>query len=260
VVNLKPITTCTNCAAGPLTEIFSVNAVAQQVASATSPAAYPVPAGTSQTLNPGIYYGGICIGAPAGQSCGHNVGGSCNTAATAGGTVTMNPGTYVMAGGGFYVCGNARLIANGVTIYNTEDSQALTANAGKLDQVYLNTNGNVTLSGPGPEGGVLQGMTIWQGKDPASPAAGNLAVAPAGTKCDGRPLGTTDIAFVHTNNGLPGITGTIYAPNEWSLFNDSISGETTLAVITGCVFINGATSTFDFNPNLVTGISSGLVE
>jgi hypothetical protein len=42
-------------------------------------------------------------------------------------------------------------------------------------------------------------------------------------------LTTTDIAFLHIGNGIDGIAGTIYAPNEWTLFNDSVGGTADLA-------------------------------
>jgi Putative Flp pilus-assembly TadE/G-like len=264
------------CCAGPLFEIFKVDTFVQTIASAAQPAAYLVPAGTTPPapLEPGIYYGGICIGAPAATQCGHKVGGSCNTSTTGTpGTVTLKPGVYIMAGGGFYVCGNSNLVADGVTIYNTEDNQALGANAGKLDQVYINTRGNVTLKAPDAGKATFGGMVIWQGKDPANLARGNLAVAcdtetlcnTAKPKCDGRPLATTDIAFLNIgtdplHHGLENISGTIYAPNEWTLFNDSVGGTGDLAVITGCTLINGVEAKFDFHPEHHIGLGGGLGE
>src|SRR5207248_3060040 len=114
---------------GPLLVVFSLPAASgqqpQPVRGGTPavPAEYAVPAGTSDTLNPGTYYGGICIGAPIGTHCGPKVGGSCVTSNTAPGVVTLNAGVYIMAGGGFYVCGNARLRgSSAVLIYNTVDS------------------------------------------------------------------------------------------------------------------------------------------
>jgi Flp pilus assembly protein TadG len=54
--------------------------------------------GSSTTLQPGIYQGGIQV---------------------TGGTVTFSPGVYILNGGGLAVSGNSSIIANGVTIYNT---------------------------------------------------------------------------------------------------------------------------------------------
>ena len=57
-----------------------------------------------------------------------------------------------------------------------------------------------------------------------------------------------------------GFRGTIYAPAQDALFADQISGTANLAVITGCIFIDGATSTFEFNPSELFGVSGGLGE
>jgi hypothetical protein len=55
----------------------------------------------NNTLQPGVYCGGLSIGN------------------TNGATYTLNPGTYIMAGGGFTVNGPATVKGTGVTIYNT---------------------------------------------------------------------------------------------------------------------------------------------
>src|SRR5205814_5669320 len=88
--------------------------------------------------------------------------------------VTMNPGVYIMAGGGFFVCGHTTLHALGVMIYNTKDSATLAAGANakaaELDQVKFNTNGEVFMSGLRDD--PYTGVTIFQGPDPAPvPAA-----------------------------------------------------------------------------------------
>jgi hypothetical protein len=255
---------------GPLFEIFRVpgNPPSALLGSTrAAPVEYAVPASavSPPPLAPGTYYGGVCIGAPAGAHCGPKVGGTCATSTTAPAmTVTMKPGIYIMAGGGFYVCGNTTLDATaGVMIYNTVDSAA-TSNllAAELDQVMFNTNGAVNLA-PVADNPPYNGMAIYQGADPAYVPGSNLALAPA-TKCDNRPVNSTDIALVHTGNGLDGISGTIYAPADDALFRDAVSGTATLAVITGCIFIDGATSTFNFaNPpddNPLAGIGYALTE
>jgi hypothetical protein len=56
----------------------------------------------SPTLNHGVYCGGISI--------------------TGSGTITLNPGIYIMNGGGFSKVGSANIIANNVMIYNTATS------------------------------------------------------------------------------------------------------------------------------------------
>jgi Flp pilus assembly protein TadG len=250
-------------ASGPLLELFNVNPTAITSPSGPlTPSEFQVPAGTNYTFSPGTYYGGICIGAPIGANCGTKVGGACNTSVAAPSTVILQPGIYIMAGGGFFVCGNATLDASqGVMIYNTQDSASAVGgvipNAGKLDQVRFNTNGNVTLS---PLVGTeWNGFSIYQGPDPADPSSSPQPLQMTTANCDNRPFDTTDILLQNAGNGLNGFSGTVYAPAQDALFNDSVSGTADLAVISGCIFIDGATSTFTFNPQDHGGSGWGLV-
>jgi hypothetical protein len=206
---------------------------------AASPAACAVPSGTV-FLHPGTYYGGLCIGATSGTDCDS----ACDT-----GTARANlaPGTYVMAGGGFHVCGSSTLSAPNVMIVNTTDPSHA-AGSGALDQVELNTSGSVTL-GPQTEG-LYAGMTIFQ--PPAE--------AMTDSKCDNRDQDLWDIALVKAATGLNGISGTVYAPHEHALFGDAASGIANLAVITGCIYIAGADSTFDFDGSGLFGVGTSLDE
>jgi hypothetical protein len=287
----------------------------------SSPNSCSLPSG-NVTLQPGTYYGGVCIGLPAGTDCNttnctsgpaaynpnqtlgnngpsglssiatafivsgtaiqngdviqinseqmlvtagggtHNLtvtraanGTSATTHAnnttiykvtvTAGASVTLAAGTYVMAGGGFWVCGSANLSAPNVLIYNTKDS---TYRA--LGPIYLNTTGTVTL---GPQTtGQYTGLTIFQ--DPA------LTIRDI--TCNNKSTDTTtwDIALLNTANGLSGLSGTIYAPQQHAEFGDSVSGTANLAVFTGCIYIDGGDSTFDFQPTGLFGVGVALVE
>ena len=66
----------------------------------SSSANYSLGNGNTATMGPGVYCGGI------------NVGGAA--------TLTLNPGTYIMNGGGFNVSNSGKVIATaGVFIYNT---------------------------------------------------------------------------------------------------------------------------------------------
>jgi hypothetical protein len=49
------------------------------------------------------------------------------------------------------------------------------------------------------------------------------------------------------NGPLGSVTGTIYAAHDRALFTDKVSGTAKLAVMTGCIYIDGSTSTFDFD-------------
>ncbi len=268
------------CAGGPLNEILSSTTTQSVSATSAKPVEYTVPGGVPHApLNPGTYYGGLCIGNSPGKSCGVKVGGSCLTSSTMlNTTLTMNPGVYIMAGGGFHVCGNTMLIAKGVMIYNTVDSLPLAVGANtkaaELGQVKFNTNGEVFMTGVRTN--PYKGMVIFQGTDPnPTPAAYDPVLNPykqlTTAKCDNRNVNLTDIALIHMGtNGLgnpsipdSGISGTIYAPAQHALFRDTVSGENTLAIITGCIFIDGANSTFNYDSSPggpLAGTGTGLDE
>jgi hypothetical protein len=171
--------------------------------------------------------------------------------------VTMLPGTYIMAGGGFWVCGSAQLSAPNVLIYNTNDPTNNTG-AGIIHNVYLNTNGNVSL---GPQAaGVYAGLTIFQ--NPAMTVYEDSCNNKASVDATGafKHPNEVDIALVGAANGLNGISGTVYAPQQHAMFAVSVSGTANLAVLTGCIFIDGADSTFDFKPGGLFGYGPALFE
>ncbi len=211
------------------------------VGTAASPGAYTISSGTV-TLNPGTYYGGICIGAPAGSQCGTNVGGSCSTSSSSTAYVTLNPGTYIMAGGGFFVCGSSALSAPNVLIYNTQDLSN-PSGAGALDQILLNTTGSVQL---GPQtSGDYKGMTIFQDRDLVLDS-GELCEKKNGTQMTKQDIAFYSMASTGANGALGSVSGTIYAPASTAIFADAVSGTANLAILTGCLAINGADSTFAF--------------
>ncbi|HEX4323599.1 MAG TPA: hypothetical protein VHZ77_03100 [Gaiellaceae bacterium] len=165
-------------------------------------------------------------------------------------SATLAPGMYIMAGGGFRVCGASNLSAPNVLLYNTNDPSHTSGN-GALDQIELQTTGHVAL---GPQtSGPYEGLTIWQDK--------NLALDTADT-CDSRnnvttpsqnQINTYDIALLSTattgsNGTLGSISGSIYAPALRSDFVDALSGTANLAVLTSCILIDGGNSTFAFTP------------
>ena len=209
---------------------------------AASPAPCVVSSGTV-TLWPGTYYGGIDIGSS---------GAACTPSSTGNAQVTLAPGTYIMAGGGLRVCGSSALLAPNVLIYNTNNAAQPSGN-GAIGQVLLNTTGSVAL---GPQtGGQYQGLTIFQ----------NPALALSDSQCDNRSSNEWDIALLDmastgANGKLGSISGTIYAAHPHSLFGDSVSGTANLAVYTGCIRIEGANSTFNFESGGLFGTGSALAE
>jgi Flp pilus assembly protein TadG len=125
----------------------------------------------STTLDPGVYVGGISISGK--------------------GSVTLNPGTYFMEGGGFSLTGQANLSGSGVTIYNLPSSSS--------DTVSIAGQGTVTLSPP--TSGEYQGITVFQDRTSSAPVS-------------------------LTGNGGMNVTGTIYAANALATVTGNGSNNT----------------------------------
>jgi hypothetical protein len=89
------------------------------------------------TINPGVYQGGI------------SVSGGSSTNPT---ILIMNPGIYVMQGGGFTLKGWGTLTAIGVMIYNAPQSNS--------DVINFAGNGAFTLSPPTT--GIYAGISLFQ--------------------------------------------------------------------------------------------------
>ena len=112
---------------------------------ATNPETCVVVGGTiaPTVLNPGIYYGGLQIT----------------------GRVTLNPGLYIMAGGGFQVAnGNTFVAGSGVTIFNTLNPTN-TSGDGAFGQIKFGS-GNAGAGLSSPTSGEYQGLLMFQ--DPAN--------------------------------------------------------------------------------------------
>ena len=170
-------------------------------------------------------------------------------------TATLNPGTYIMAGGGFRVCGSSTLSAPNVMIYNTQDPSQSTG-FGALDQLELNTTGTVSL-GP-PASGIYQGLTFYQDSSLAldtvdSCNSRNNTTAPTQTQINEYDIALMSAAPVTTptsnaSGSLGSISGSIYAPANRADFVDALSGVANLAVLSSCILINGGNSTFNYDP------------
>lgn len=112
---------------------------AQGAGTAASPDTWTHNSGGDLTLSPGAYYGGFS------SNC------TC--------TITLQPGTYVMAGGGFTKAGGANFVGDEVTIYVTENPTNPTGD-GAPEPFNLTGSGVLDLSPP--TSGVYQGITLWQ--------------------------------------------------------------------------------------------------
>jgi hypothetical protein len=106
---------------------------------------------SSQTLQPGVYQGGISV---------------------TGGTVTLSPGIYYLEGGGLSLNGQASVMDNGqgVLIYNGETNGA-SNNPSSVGSV--NIQGQASLNITPMSSGTWQGISIFQ--DRSATAAVNLA-------------------------------------------------------------------------------------
>ena len=105
---------------------------------AANPRLQKISSGTT-TLRPGVYYGGLEIGSSA--------------------NVTFEPGTYVMAGGGFKIGGSATVVGVGITVYNSFDPQKPTG-AGACGDIAL--TGTASYNLVAPTSGTYKDLLFWQ--------------------------------------------------------------------------------------------------
>ena len=93
----------------------------------------------SATLRPGVYYGGLEIGSSA--------------------LVEFQPGTYVMAGGGFKIGGSATVTGVGITVYNSFDPEKPTG-AGACGSISLTGTASYNLVAPTTD--PYKDLLFWQ--------------------------------------------------------------------------------------------------
>ncbi|MGH7858081.1 MAG: hypothetical protein ACREQY_12205, partial [Candidatus Binatia bacterium] len=128
-----------------------------------------------RTLSPGVYWGGLRV--------------------TSGGAATLEPGVYVIAGGGFMVHGTGQVTGREVVLYNTLDPVGA-AGVGGYDQIVFGDSTVVALSAPGS--GPYRGIVLFQ------------------DRANGRPV---EIAGT-----LGGFDGVIYAPSAELQVGGAVSG------------------------------------
>ena len=110
---------------------------------------YPhVNSGTSTVLNPGVYCNGITVS-------GNGV------------LATLNPGTYILAGGGLTVSGGASLKGDGVAFYNT----------GNRTYAYkpIVVSGGSSTALSAPSSGSLAGILFFQDRSFTNPAQNTVS-------------------------------------------------------------------------------------
>jgi hypothetical protein len=100
---------------------------------------------SGSTLNPGVYSGGLIL---------------------SGGSYTMNPGVYILDGGGLNLSGSGSISGNGVFIYNTNSTSP-----SSCSPVSITGQGNINLSAP--TSGTYRGVVLAQ--DRSCPTAALIA-------------------------------------------------------------------------------------
>jgi Flp pilus assembly protein TadG len=152
----------------------------------------------TETISPGVYCGGIDVNANA--------------------VLTLNPGLYVLAGGGLTVNGGATVNGNGVTLYFTSN------NGNNWATVTINGNANVNLTP----------MTY-------GPTRGMVVFADRNT-----PQGTS---FKFNGGSNQYFAGAVYVPSGAVDFSGGANSMTT------CTQVIGDTVTFTGNSNLAIDCS-----
>ncbi|MBM3888417.1 MAG: hypothetical protein FJ388_04750 [Verrucomicrobia bacterium] len=172
-----------------------------------------------KTLRPGVYWGGIVVNANA--------------------TITLSPGLYIMAGGGFSVTGSDSNVAGtGVVIYNTNDPYAKGGAAAVADCNW--TGGTLNLVAPTEaQAGSTPGLSLYKGfliiNDRASTT-------------------TTKIAGQSALGGETPLRGYIYSPNGTVAIRGG-SGSAGLGVVAGTISITGG-GTFGVDNQVIPDVAT----
>jgi Putative Flp pilus-assembly TadE/G-like len=168
---------------------------------------YSVGNGSIAVRGPGVYCGGITVGGAA--------------------TLTLNPGTYIMNGGGFNI-GNSGTVnaTGGVFIYNTATS-GHTAGS-------VSIQGSATVNLVAPNSGPYQGIAFFQ--DRSLQNAATIA-----------------------NSGSGNITGTYYFPDAPFSFTGNTQSAVTAAFIASTVTVSGSSSLTNDTTGKLTGLAKTTV-
>jgi hypothetical protein len=147
----SPAPTSTSSVTDPLSAVVMPSYSGGQWSYPGQTAALTTQTVSGSTLNPGVY-NGITLN---------------------GGTYTMNPGVYIIDGGGFNVNNTTSLTGNGVFIYNTNHS-----NPSGCQQWTMTATSSVSLSAPTT--GTYKGIAVAQDRACATQdslnSSGNLAI------------------------------------------------------------------------------------
>ena len=124
----------------------------------------------------------------AGTYCG-GISVNCNS------WLNFNAGTYVLAGGGMHIQGNAVMTGAGVTFYNTKGTGGYGA---------ITLNGNSTVNFTAPTSGTLAGILFFQDRSIPSSGAASTITGNASSTFDGAIyFATTQVTY----NGNSSVNG-----------------------------------------------------
>src|SRR5262249_53803820 len=127
--------------------------------------------------------------------------------------LTMNPGVYIIAGGGFSTSSNATVSGTGVVIYNAGSN--FPNPGGNFGGIGISGSGTINLTAP--DSGPYSGVVIFQARDNTR-------------------------ALSLNGNGLLGIQGSIYAPVALLSLSGNAEVQSSLIVNTLTVSGNGAST------------------
>jgi hypothetical protein len=165
--------------------------------SVTDPAGHPLP-----------NYGSFVIGGNSKGSYTINPGIFSQITVSGSISLTMNPGIYIIEGGGLTVTGNASITGTGVFIYNASSSYP--SSGGKFGGITLSGNGTFNLTAPST--GTYAGLLIFQSRQD-----------------------TRALSF--SANAKAGMTGSIYAAN--ALLSMSGNASLTSPLVVGTLNLSG---------------------
>jgi hypothetical protein len=140
--------------------------------------------GSPYVMNPGVYCGGMYFNGNF--------------------YLKFNAGTYVIAGGGITVNGNATMTGTGVTFYNTTGT-------GGYKGIIL--NGNVVLNLSAPTSGTLSGIAFYQDRSIPAGSAGSIINGNSGSTIDGALYFPTTTLTYNGNSSTNGYS--IIVADKW---------------------------------------------
>jgi hypothetical protein len=162
-----------------------------------------------------------------------NAGTYCGITITGNATVTFNPGTYILSGGGFSAgSSGTTLTGSGVTFYNTCSSSP--CNGGSTGYQPISVSGNIAATLSAPTSGAYQGILFYQD-----------------------PTVSTSSSDQITGNTSLNLSGVLYFPNSNLKFagGSSSSGGSTI-VVADTVTFTGGTSYVGDSPSSTMSASA----